>query len=139
MHHIIYLSQAKADLSPTELVFILIQARENNQRQNVTGALVYGRGQFMQVLEGEESVITSIYQKIVTDTRHYDALKLVDKPVQQRSFHDWSMAFAELTTAQFDHLTGYMLPSEFEQQGSIGSTIDDLLLERMKELVRPIG
>jgi hypothetical protein len=138
MHHIIYLSQAKTGLTSSELVFILRQARENNQRQNVTGALVYGRGQFMQILEGEEEVIIDIYQKIASDSRHFEAFKLADKPIQRRSFQGWSMAFAELTPSQFDQLTGYTAPTEFEQQESIGSMIDDLLLERMKELMRPV-
>ena len=138
MHHIIYLSQAKADLTPADLLTILRQARANNQRQHVTGALVYGRGQFMQVLEGEEAVVTAIYQQIVTDPRHEAAFKLADKPIRGRSFQDWSMAFAELTSVQFDALTGYASPVEFEQQPSLGSLIDNLLLERMKELLRPI-
>lgn len=138
MHHIIYLSQAKTNLSPTELVVMLLQARDNNMRQNVTGALIYGRGKFMQLLEGEEQVVRAIYRKIVADARNYEVFKLADKAITHRSFEEWSMAFAEITPRQFDHLVGYIPPAEFEQQASTGRFLDDLLLEQMKELVRPI-
>lgn len=49
MHHIIYLSQATHDFTPMVLVVLLLQARDYNEHASVTGALVYGNGQFMQV------------------------------------------------------------------------------------------
>ena len=52
MHHIIYLSRATRRPTDDELAILLTQARAANAQQNVTGALVYGDGQFMQIIEG---------------------------------------------------------------------------------------
>lgn len=70
MHHIIYMSRATSHPSPMELVILLLQARDANERVAVTGALVYGNGQFMQVMEGEEAVVTALYERVTHDPRH---------------------------------------------------------------------
>jgi hypothetical protein len=69
MHHIVYMSQATDHLTPITLVTLLMQARTLNERQHVTGALVYGHGQFMQVIEGEEAVVKNLYERIARDPR----------------------------------------------------------------------
>jgi hypothetical protein len=40
---------------------LLTQAREANAQQNITGAFVYGDGQFMQIIEGEEPALVMLY------------------------------------------------------------------------------
>ncbi|MEL6406516.1 MAG: BLUF domain-containing protein, partial [Chloroflexota bacterium] len=54
---IVYVSYASHTMSESELVEILDTARENNQRLNVTGMLLYRDGFFIQALEGEQAVI----------------------------------------------------------------------------------
>ncbi|UOQ68573.1 BLUF domain-containing protein [Hymenobacter volaticus] len=93
MHHIIYMSRGVRPMSETDLRTLLQQARSENERQGITGALVYGDGQFMQIIEGEESVLATLYAKLLQDSRHVNVVKLADKQVLRRSFEDWSMGF----------------------------------------------
>lgn len=135
MHHIIYISRASSQLTPMELIALLLQARDKNARENITGALVYGNGQFMQVIEGEEAALTTLYERILADSRHRDVFKLADKAITERSFLNWSMAFREVSPGEFEDLVGYVSPAQWEQLSFGSNSADTLLLERMQELV----
>jgi hypothetical protein len=138
MHHIVYMSQAKKHLTPTELIVILMQARALNERHQVTGALVYGNGQFMQLIEGEASVIRNLYERIAGDPRHQHVFKLADQPIERRSFAEWSMAFGQPPAEEFQELkglVGYMSQEQLTHQIETSSAADGLLLDKMKRIV----
>ncbi len=135
MHHIIYLSRVSGKLSSEELVALLVKARQKNALAGITGAMVYGEGQFMQVLEGEEVPVTALYERIVADPRHKSILKLADKPITERTFRDWSMAFRELSPEQAAELDGYASPAYWEQTSFASGSPDAVLLNRMRNVV----
>lgn len=72
---------------------LLAVSRRNNQRDNITGALLFnGRG-FAQVLEGPEGAVRVLYGKIVDDPRNTKAVLLDARMRRSRVFSRWSMAF----------------------------------------------
>jgi hypothetical protein len=95
-----------------EIESILAAARRNNSQRGVTGALLYSRGCFAQVLEGPLVAVESIFEQIECDPRHSDVTVIHFKPTQARSFAAWSMAF-----------TG------FDEQGTIPLNINGLLTD----------
>jgi hypothetical protein len=135
MHHIIYMSQASKPLSPEELVRLLIQARSVNEQHYITGALVYGDNHFLQVIEGEEKAVTTLYQRIARDYRHQQVVKLADNPIQQRRFAQWAMAFDDVSADQFKELIGCILPVQVAEQIPPDGELDQVLLAKMKEIV----
>jgi hypothetical protein len=138
MHHIVYMSQATDHLTPITLVTLLMQARTLNERQHVTGALVYGHGQFMQVIEGEEAVVKNLYERIARDPRHRNVLTLSDKSIANRRFAEWSMAFGETRPDEFEELqglVGYMSPEQLKHQVETSSVADGPLLDKMRRIV----
>jgi hypothetical protein len=138
MYHIIYSSQAKEAMTLTTLVVLLMQARSLNERQHVTGALVYGNGQFIQVMEGDEAVVKDLYKRIFKDSRHSDVRKLAEGPILSRSFAQWSMAFGEVPADKFEVLqrvAEYQTPSQLADQLVAGQMVDECLLAKIKELV----
>jgi hypothetical protein len=138
MHHIVYMSQATDHLTPTTLVTLLMQARTLNERQHVTGALVYGHGQFMQIIEGEEAVIKNLYERIARDPRHRNVFTLSDKSIANRRFAEWSMAFGETRPDEFEELqglVGYMSPEQLKHQVETSSVADGPLLDKMRRIV----
>jgi hypothetical protein len=135
MHHIIYMSQASRKFSARELVTLLIEARGRNEQYHVTGALVYGADQFLQVMEGEAEVVADLYQHIARDSRHQNLLKLADKAIAQRLFADWSMAFDEVAADQFKELLVYVSPEELGAQAAASNAAGKALLDRVKEMV----
>lgn len=138
MYHIIYSSQAKEAMTLTTLVVLLMQARSLNEQRHITGALVYGDGQFMQVMEGEEAVVKDLYERIVQDPRHHNVCKLAEGLIAARSFAQWSMAFGEVPAAEFQVLqrvAEYQTPTQMASQLATSKVADELLLAKMKELV----
>ena len=71
-------------------------ARSKNLRLGVTGALLFSRGQFAQVLEGSLESVETVFEAIQLDARHRDLNVLFFQPIEKRDFGDWSMAFAGL-------------------------------------------
>lgn len=122
-------------MSDEELAKLLTQAREANARQNITGALVYGENQFMQIIEGDEATLAMLYAKLLQDGRHGQVFKFADKPIAQRSFAEWSMAFRPVSAEQFAQLAGYLTPEELNLQAPGLSATDDMLLQMMKSFV----
>jgi len=138
MYHIIYSSQAKEAMTLTTLVVLLMQARALNERQFITGALVYGDGQFMQVMEGEEAVVKDLYERVAKDPRHHDVRTLAEGPIATRSFAQWSMAFGEVPAAEFQVLqrvAAYQTPAQLVSQLATSKAAEASLLAKMKELV----
>jgi len=110
MFGLVYVSSAAGQFSKTELIDLLEKSRKNNAALNVTGILLYRDGNIMQVLEGEEETVWSLFGKIERDPRHSGVLILTKGRTEQRQFPDWSMAFRDLDSPEVRELPGY---SEF--------------------------
>ncbi len=68
------------------------QARSNNKRRHITGALLVSGDVFIQTLEGEEQVVRQVFETIRQDSRH-DGVELLETGiVPERVFGHWSMA-----------------------------------------------
>ncbi len=108
MKYLLYLSSAVNLMTTDQLIDILKIARRNNSARNVTGMLLYSEGSFIQVLEGESEDVDATFAKIQNDGRHKGILKLIEKPIDQRNFADWSMGFAEISTDKAKEIEGYL-------------------------------
>lgn len=100
MFRLVYVSSALADFGPDELLDLLVKARHKNDQKHITGMLLYKDGNFMQVLEGEESAVRQLFHTIENDTRHSGTIVLMEDPVDERLFGKWSMGFRNLTDAE---------------------------------------
>jgi hypothetical protein len=94
MLELIYASAAVKPFSQAELTTLLAKARIKNTRMGVSGMLLYDRGSFLQVLEGEADDVLAIYGVVSKDPRHERVVKLLETITPARSFADWSMGFA---------------------------------------------
>ena len=103
---LIYASAASGPISRDTLQEILATARERNAAYGVTGMLLYIDGSFFQVLEGHPEAVHELYARIAGDRRHTQTLKLLEEEVQERSFAQWSMGYAEVTREELQALPG---------------------------------
>lgn len=115
-YELIYISLATREMSSADLVDLLKQSREKNARLKITGLLVYHRREFMQVLEGSKADIFSLYETICKDDRNQQNKLLLDGPVAQRAFADWSMAFITPSELVLERMPAY---SKFLETGLI--------------------
>ncbi len=70
---------------------ILIQARRNNERDDITGALICRADMYLQLLEGPEAAVKAAYERITRDDRHLEVNRLVHGAVTTRLFEGWAM------------------------------------------------
>jgi hypothetical protein len=116
MKYLIYMSSAVNWMNEQELRNLLERSRLNNLNNHVTGILLYFDGAFMQLLEGMPEDVDAVFKAIENDSRHYDIIKIVDRPLQERNFPEWSMGFSSIncksgaklaTNIEFDELSEY--------------------------------
>ena len=93
LSQIIYSSKAMQPMDSKELERILIDARIGNEARDVTGALVYVSGVFLQVLEGERVVLDELLASIRNDGRHESMKVFHDAEIADRAFNEWRMAY----------------------------------------------
>ena len=70
---------------------ILTLSRFNNERNQITGALICRSDLYLQYLEGPAHKIDSVYSKIKIDDRHEDVRLLEDGRSRRRLFSNWAM------------------------------------------------
>jgi hypothetical protein len=73
------------------LAGILVAARRNNPRDDITGALICRQDLYLQLIEGPAAAIDALYDRIKVDDRHQDVTVLHRAEVDGRMFGDWAM------------------------------------------------
>ena len=93
MRQLLYVSNTASEIAPGELDDILTASRRNNALMGVTGLLLFIDGGFLQMLEGEEIALRTLYTRIATDRRHVNPRLMLDREMPARAFPGWSMGF----------------------------------------------
>lgn len=104
---LVYVSSATQAFSQAALLALLEISRRNNEPAGITGLLLYRDGNFMQVLEGEDTAVTTTHARINKDERHDGLITLLKEPIPQRDFGDWSMGFRNLDSMEIRSVAGY--------------------------------
>ena len=88
--HVIYISRP-THFDHIVLDDILTTSRSNNPQNGITGNLIFHSDLFLQMLEGPPEAINKLYNKILSDSRHDDIVKLRDTEFPRRLFSSWAM------------------------------------------------
>ncbi|MES2886091.1 MAG: BLUF domain-containing protein [Pseudomonadota bacterium] len=107
LQKLIYASQAIKPVDTGALQAILEIARIRNEQDGVTGFLLYADESFLQILEGEEAVLSATYERIAKDARHSGLRLLQRSPISKRRFGSWTMGFDLPDTRSLGTLPGY--------------------------------
>ncbi|RVU81748.1 BLUF domain-containing protein [Leucothrix sargassi] len=104
--NLIYASKAVDDFSNDDIVRLLTRARKRNASLKVTGMLLYDSGSFFQVLEGDESVIKSLFTDIKRDPRHHRIVQIISEAIPKRQFAAWSMGYVASPKSDLEQVEG---------------------------------
>lgn len=107
MHSIVYVSSAREPFTSFQLRELLDRACRNNEREKVTGLLLYREGSFMQLLEGPEATVERLFTSIRSDSRHWAVTPMLRSTGTQRMFPHWSMACRDLNDPEVLALPGF--------------------------------
>lgn len=83
------------EMTEAELAALIEASRANNARLGITGVLLHHRGEYVQLLEGEQAAVQELFfGHIAHDKRHRGARVSWEYPIGQRSFSTWGMGLA---------------------------------------------
>lgn len=105
IHQIFYVSKAKPQITEEEIESILSTAKNFNKTKNISGALLFRGGMFLQLLEGDRTEVEALYAKIEKDPRHTHVIKFFGLTGSKRLFSEWSMAYKSLDDLDFKLIT----------------------------------
>lgn len=91
-----YKSRLQNHMTSTELNQLVRDARGKNEAVSVTGTLLFDGERFLQLLEGPESAVQAIYERVLKDTRHHQVVKLLQDYGPRRRFGQWGMRLLDL-------------------------------------------
>ena len=94
---LLYVSKPVGPITTFVTSSILEVCSVNNRKAEITGVLCQGSGIYMQVIEGQRSVISALFSKIIADKRHNTVELLSVEEIQKRQFGQWSMALVQLS------------------------------------------
>jgi hypothetical protein len=96
LYRIIYFSENHLDYGSggvdRQLRSILQQSQRNNERDGITGALIFDDLWFIQALEGDRETVWRTFDRIREDQRHHGLTVVDARSVENRQFSRWSMA-----------------------------------------------
>ena len=77
-----------------EIARIVEVSRARNATHGVTGALIYTRARFAQILEGPADAFDEIMARILRDDRHRQVTVVDVCRAHRRRFADWSLCYS---------------------------------------------
>lgn len=102
LEQLIYISRATKPVGRRDLDRIERLASENNQALGVTGVLIYARGLFLQLLEGDALTLNALMEsKILPDRKHEDVRVLYRAPAEERLAASWGMNVLKIEDLAF--------------------------------------
>jgi hypothetical protein len=90
---ICYISDSRINNSINDFNNLILTAKSNNAKNNITGILVYKNNNFLQVFEGNHQTVDAIFSKIQMDDRHRNIFKIIDTTIEERIFEEYNFGF----------------------------------------------
>lgn len=117
-----YVSKAAEKLNETAIEDIFLTTLHNNTRKGIHGVLLYGMGDFFQVLEGNKEAIETLYEdEIKEDPRHSEIFEVIRRYTEDPVFSSYSSLFTVVqTTEQLEQIKTYL------KQNSVNTTSEKL-------------
>ena len=97
-----YTSLARLDLESGDVEAIHRTAREVNALEGITGLLIFNGTHFLQIIEGAPDAIDDLLERLRRDPRHSGIEVRDERPVEARSFPDWSMDLVRVSASYFE-------------------------------------
>lgn len=104
---LIYTSHAPS-IGQADIDDLVRSSQAHNQRHDITGALLFLHGTFLQYLEGSQADLQALFERISRDERHCDLVVIDFGWTMSRIFPKWSMGMIEWNDSTRDLLAVFM-------------------------------
>ena len=132
LYSLLYVSESlvSGPLAHVALNAILTTSREHNAKHGITGALLFSRTRFTQVLEGSEPVVKELVDRIRVDPRNTDLRVIGVNYPASRAFEGWAMGYADAPPA-FEAMLDPLITAGVEARWSGASQAVLALMRRL--------
>ncbi|HEY8564351.1 MAG TPA: BLUF domain-containing protein [Beijerinckiaceae bacterium] len=133
LHQLVYYSKNQAASDDrghlAQLREIIAVSQRNNQRDAITGYLIFDKVWFLQILEGERDKIFTTYKRIEKDPRHGTITLVQTKEIAGRAFPNWTMGGAMRTPEAQEVYLRHGIGGAIDPTKLKGQTIIELALD----------
>lgn len=119
MLSVIYVSVADPLIGEQDIAALLVQSRRNNQRDALTGALIFNGHNFLQLLEGPAGKVEACLAAIRGDRRHSGMVEIRRRVIEERAFAEWSMLYDPNFSGHDDNLTRLAASGRLDPQDAL--------------------
>lgn len=111
-----YVSKAAEGLDDYKVEQIFNTTIHKNTSKSIHGILLYGMGDFFQILEGDKKKIEQLFEEqIEKDPRHSDIFVVMRKFTENPIFRNYSSLFNVLkTNEQLDQVRAYLAQNRID-------------------------
>ena len=113
----------------TDFMSILEVSRVRNERDGITGVLLFCNDSVVQCLEGSREAVNKTYARIIKDKRHQNALLVDYRTLSTRLFSKWSMGYVPESSVTRPILLRYSVSQDFEPRRLSGESCLGMLAE----------
>ena len=96
MRRLVYISTRSLAFDDNAVVQACEKFAALNEATRISGILLYGELNFLQVIEGPSDEIGSLFERIKADSRHSGVVKTSDETVVERCFDSWGMRATQI-------------------------------------------
>jgi hypothetical protein len=79
--------------SPARLNEIIAPARRHNERNHISGMLLFTGTHFLGIFEGDDLDLGKLWLRLASDKRHCELFRIGDELCGKRWFPEWLMAY----------------------------------------------
>ena len=91
---LLYVSQSTAP-DAADVIAIADESQSNNQRDSITGLLLFDGKCWCQYIEGPQRAVADLYARLQRDSRHCNMSVLQHgRAPEERAFPNWRMGYA---------------------------------------------
>jgi hypothetical protein len=113
----------------TDFIDILEVSRARNQKDGITGVLLFCNNNAVQCLEGSREAVNRTYARIARDKRHQNLLLIDYRVISARLFPGWSMGYMPESSVTQPILLKYSVSQDFEPRLLSGESCLGMLAE----------
>lgn len=99
MYQLVYISEVSDNFNPNDFEKGIDQIWRRstiaNNRNDISGILLYLGTHFVQLIEGESEQVLKLFRKISKDPRHKNIQVVIKQEVSERTFEFCSMGFLD--------------------------------------------
>jgi len=105
---------------------------EANKQHDISGVLAFSKNRFLHVLEGEQSVLSSLLENIEKDPRNENLAIILDTSVHEKIYDDWEMI--DSRSEKQSELLGYFLRRSIDDLPLVSQSQHKILEEFVNDI-----